>query len=86
MKFSIGFCFLLGEKTQDFIWAFRCFQELGINPAVVVMDGDQAQKNAPEEVFPYAATLLCVWHVNQCVLAKCKSIVRDDDWGAFGAV
>jgi MULE transposase domain len=85
MTFSIGFCFLPGETTQDFIWAFQCFQELGINPAVVVMDGDQAQKNASEEVFPYAATLLCIWHVNQCVLAKCKSIIGDEDWAVFEA-
>jgi len=78
MTFSIGFCFLPGESKEDFIWAFRCFQELGINPTVIIMDGDQAQKNASEEVFPGAPTLLCIWHVNQCVLAKCKSIVGDE--------
>jgi hypothetical protein len=49
------------------------------------MDGDQAQKNASEEVFPYVPTLLCIWHVNQCVLANCKSIVGNDDWEAFQA-
>jgi hypothetical protein len=43
------------------------------------MDGNQAQKNALEEVFPYALTLLYIWHVNQCVLAKCKSILGDED-------
>jgi hypothetical protein len=36
-------------------------------------------------VFPHTPTLLCIWHVNQCVLAKCKSIVRDEDWPAFEA-
>jgi hypothetical protein len=86
MTFSIGFCFLPGKTKQDFIWAFQCFQELGINPGVIVMDGDQAQKNASEEVFPYAPTLLCVWHVNQCVLANCKSIVGDKDWEVFEVV
>ena len=49
------------------------------------MDGDQAQKNVSEEVFLYAATLLCIWHVNQCVLAKCKSIIGDEDWAVFEA-
>jgi hypothetical protein len=49
------------------------------------MDGDQAQKNASEEVFPYAPTLLCVWHVNQCVLANCKSIVGNEEWPVFEA-
>lgn len=36
-------------------------------------------------VFPYTPTLLCVWHVKQCVLANCKSIVGQDDWEAFEA-
>jgi hypothetical protein len=49
------------------------------------MDGDQAQKNALKEVFPDALTLLYIWHVNQCVLAKCKSIIRQEDWPVFKA-
>ena len=49
------------------------------------MDGDQAQKNTSEEVFPYTPILLCIWHVNQYVLAKCKSIVGHEDWPAFEA-
>ena len=51
------------------------------------MDGDQAQKNASEEVFPFAPTLLCIWHVNQCILANCKSIVGEEEgsWKAFEA-
>jgi hypothetical protein len=85
MIFSIGFCFLPGETQQDFTWAFRCFQELGISPGVIVMDGDKAQKNASEEVFPYAPILLYIWHMNQCVLANCKSIVGYEDWPEFEA-
>ena len=49
------------------------------------MDGDQAQKNVSEEVFSDAPILLCTWHVNQCVLVKCKSIVGHEDWLAFKA-
>jgi MULE transposase domain len=85
MSFSIGFCFLPGETKEDFIWAFQCFKDLGINPPFIVMDGDDAQKNASEEVFLYTPTLLCIWHVNQCVLAKCKRIVGEEDWEAFEA-
>ena len=84
MTFSIGFCFLPGETQQDFVWAFQCFQEHGINPGVIVMDGDKAQKNASDEVFQ-CPTLLCIWHVNQCVLANCKSTVGQNDWEAFEA-
>ncbi|KAF5190520.1 Transposase [Thalictrum thalictroides] len=85
MTFSIGFCFLPGEAQEDFTWAFRCFRELGINPMAIVMDGDQAQRNASEEVFPNTPTLLCIWHVNQCILAKCKNIVGQEDWKSFEA-
>jgi zinc finger SWIM domain-containing protein 3 len=85
MTFSIGFCFLPSETQQDFIWGFQCFQELRIKPAVIVMDSDQAQKNASEVVFPHAPILLCIWHVNQCVLANCKSIVGNEEWPAFEA-
>jgi hypothetical protein len=83
MTFSIGFCFLPGEKQEDFIWAFRCFQELGIRPEVIIMDGDQAQRNASEEVFPDTPILLCIWHINQCILANCKNRVGEENWKAF---
>ena len=59
MTFSVGFCFLPGETQQDFIWAFQCFQELGLNPKAIIIDSDQAQKNTLEEVFLDALTLLC---------------------------
>ena len=85
MTFSIGFCFLPGEKQEDFIWAFQCFQELEICPKLIVMDGDNAQKNASETVFPDAPTLLCIWHVNQCVLANCKNCIREENWKVFEA-
>jgi hypothetical protein len=83
LTFSVGFCFLPGEAQEDFTWAFQCFQELGISPKVVVMDGDKAQKNASEEVFLHAPTLLCTWHVNQCVLAKCKPLIGKENWDEF---
>ena len=46
------------------------------------MDGDDALKNASEEVFIGVPTMLCTWHVNKCVLANCKNILGDD-WPAF---
>ena len=85
LTFSIGFCFLPGETQQDFAWGFRCFQEYSISPKVIIIDGDQAQKNAIEEVFPNTPTLLCIWHVNQCVLSNCKALVGQEDWESFQA-
>ena len=60
MTFSIGFYFLLNETQQDFTWAFQCFQELKIKLTIIVMDSDQAQKNALKEVFLDALTLLYI--------------------------
>ncbi len=48
------------------------------------MDGEQASKNASDIVFPNTPTMLCVWHVNQCVLANCKSVFeKGEDWIEF---
>ena len=47
------------------------------------MNSDQAQKNILEEVFLDAPILLCIWHINQYVLAKYKSILGDKDWPVF---
>ena len=49
------------------------------------MDGDDALKNASEEVFIVVPTMLCTWHVNKCVLANCKNILGDD-WPAFNSM
>jgi hypothetical protein len=84
--FSIGFCFLPGEQASDYAWALQRFQELGISPGVVVMDGDDALKNASEEVFIGVPTMLCTWHVNKCVLANCKKMLGDEDWPAFNSM
>ena len=83
MTFSIGFCFLPSEKDTDYVWAFQCFKELGIHPSVIIMDGDHSIQNASKTVFPLVPTLLCIWHVNQRVLANCKSIVGQEEWNAF---
>lgn len=47
------------------------------------MDGDKALRNASEHVYPNTPTMLCSWHVNQCVLANCKNRVGSDDWPEF---
>ena len=85
MTFSIEFCFLPGETKEDFIQAFQCFQGLGINPTIIVIDGDQTQRNTSEEVFLHTPILLCIQYINQYILTKCKSIVREENWPVFEA-
>lgn len=84
-SFSIGFVFLPGESAYDYIWALQRFYNIGIRPGVVVMDGDDAIKNASETVYPGVPTMLCTWHVNQRVLAYCKTVL-EDDWDGFNSL
>jgi hypothetical protein len=76
-SFSIGFTFLPSKTATNYTWAVQQFKALRIRPGVVVMDGDNAIRIASETVFEDIPTMLCTWHVNQCVLANCKSILRD---------
>ena len=70
--FSAGFAFLQGEKSEDYHWAFLQACAVGLNPGVLVMDGEEAVKIGAEAVWPNMPTLLCVWHVNMCVQENCK--------------
>lgn len=47
------------------------------------MDDDQVQRNAIEHVFANMPTLICIWHENQCIQGKCKSLACDEDWPIF---
>jgi len=44
-------------------------------PGVIVTDRDLALKNALKTVFPDATNLLCRFHINKNVKAKCKTLV-----------
>lgn len=54
---------------------------------MVVTDADDATINAVEQVFPSVPTILCLWHINQCVKKHYKDIVGydKDGWEAFEA-
>ena len=80
---AISVCFLPAETREDIAWALKEFQKLKIYPKVVIIDGDNAIKNAVEDTWPSVPTMLCTWHVNKCVLSNCKATVGNDDWPAF---
>ena len=46
---------------------------------MILTDKDQALSNALIEVFPNAAHLLCLWHVNMNVLGRAKVNLKDHD-------
>jgi hypothetical protein len=84
-SFSIAFCFLKSELSEDYVWALqsfiRCF---GIIPPVFVTDQEDALINAASYVFQSTTNLLCVWHLNKNVLKNCKLIFSTgDDFNSF---
>jgi transposase-like protein len=68
---------------------FRRKSYVNHEPAVVVPDRELALMAALSEVFPGAKHLLCVWHINKKILAKCMKhfvgIGSDEDkaWDSF---
>ncbi|KAH7861838.1 hypothetical protein Vadar_031552 [Vaccinium darrowii] len=52
-------------------------------PKVVVTDKELALMNAIARVFPKAAHLLCRWHIENNVFAKCRRKLDDKTWQQF---
>ncbi|XP_068498558.1 uncharacterized protein [Phaseolus vulgaris] len=79
LSFSAGFAFLSSEKENNFIWALQKFRgsllTSHVGPEVIVCDRDLALMNAINIVFPKARNLLCRFHINKNVKAKCKMLV-----------
>ena len=74
---QIGLVFMSREKQADYKWALgklkEVMTELGIpEPTVVVTDRELALMNALDALFLCSDHILCRWHVNMNVLAKCK--------------
>ena len=78
-SYTAAIVFMAAECVPDYEWALRQLQrDLGdAAPEVILTDRDQAFMNAVGSIFPDVAHLLCLWHVNQNVMAKAKAILRD---------
>ncbi|KAH1265139.1 Protein FAR1-RELATED SEQUENCE 2 [Glycine max] len=78
MIFSAGFAYVEGERRDAL-------------PGVIVTDRDQALMNEVKDVFPECTNLLCNFHINKNVKAKCKSLIAQkiawdyvmDCWGSL---
>jgi hypothetical protein len=81
-KFFFGVsCFLFGKINENFAWYFErlklnCYLRGIPSPKIFFMDADPAQIRAFKQVFPDAVILLCVWHVNEKIYAKLKSLFK----------
>ncbi|KAH1247282.1 Protein FAR1-RELATED SEQUENCE 5 [Glycine max] len=78
MIFSVGFAYVEGERRDAL-------------PEVIVTDRDQTLTNAVKAVFPDCTNLLCSFHINKNVRAKCKTLIAQknawdyamDCWGCL---
>nr|CAG8652006.1 14323_t:CDS:1 [Entrophospora candida] len=81
------FAFLKDEKEADYEWALTCISKIfnGMShPKVIVTDRELALMNAIGRIFPGAHHLLCIWHINKNILAKCKRhFATEEDWTEF---
>jgi hypothetical protein len=84
-SYTISICFLPSQDEVHIAWALDKFKKYGINPRLVVTDADDATQNAVKQVFSGVPTLLCLWHINECVKRHYKDIVGydKDGWAAF---
>ncbi|KAH1229382.1 PKS-NRPS hybrid synthetase [Glycine max] len=93
MTFSAGFAYMEGERVNNLVWALERFRDLFLRndrlPVVIVTDRDLALMNVVKVVFPECKNLLCRFHIDKNVKAKCKSLVGQknvwdyvmDNWG-----
>ena len=88
-SFCIAFAFLSGETEEDYTWALsrlKSLYELHNTkfPSVILTDRCLAVMNAASALFPSSAMLLCVWHANKGVLARCQPAFPDaEEWKTF---
>jgi hypothetical protein len=78
-SFCIAFAFMSGEEEADYLWVLSRLREVyeahGIAlPSVILTDRCLACMNAIANAaaFPEPTRLLCIWHINQAVLAHCQ--------------
>ncbi|KAL5127470.1 Protein FAR1-RELATED SEQUENCE 5 [Glycine soja] len=88
MTFSVGFAYVEGERINNLVWALQRFRDLFLKrdafPGVIVTDRDQTLMNAVKDVFPEYTNLLCSFHINKNVKAKCKSLIAQNNaWDYF---
>ncbi|KAL5123067.1 hypothetical protein HKD37_02G003737 [Glycine soja] len=79
MTFSTGFAYVEGEHVNNVVWALQRFRGLFLKRdallRVIVTKRDQALMNAVKVVFLDCTNLLCSFHINKNVNAKCKSLI-----------
>ncbi|XP_058217409.1 protein FAR1-RELATED SEQUENCE 5-like [Rhododendron vialii] len=78
--YSLMFAHLTNERIENLTWALSTLKKwmLGrgaLLPSVFVTDRDLALLSAIEACFPSARHILCIWHINQCIIKHCRGIL-----------
>jgi hypothetical protein len=70
-----------GKTEPNYSWALEKFKHINkISPKVIVTDRELALMNSLDKVFPGCQNLLCIWHINKNIVAKCKPIITPKNW------
>ncbi|KAL9667895.1 hypothetical protein QQ045_002264 [Rhodiola kirilowii] len=85
--YSLMFTYLSHEMVENLTWALSILKRLMVEkgatlPSVFVSDRDLALINAIGTCFPLSHYILCIWHINQCVLKKCRPMLGLE-WNQF---
>ena len=95
MTFFVDFAYLEGERVNNVVWALEWFRGFFLRhdalPGVIVTDRDLTLMNAMKIVFHECTNLLCRFHIDKNVKAKCKSLIGQknaweyvmDAWGSL---
>ena len=82
LTFAVAFAYMESEQTETLCWVLdklkQLFTKQGLWPQVILTDRDLALMKAIETVFPATVNLLCRFHINKNVKAKCKEYVVND--------
>ncbi|CAG8696391.1 10298_t:CDS:2 [Cetraspora pellucida] len=85
--FFICFVFLKDEREEDYKWALSRVSHLfdGIKkPKVIITDRELALMNGIRQIFSDSKNILCIWHVEKNILAKCKTHFHSgEEWEEF---
>ena len=77
-SFLICTTFMPSEDEKNYEWALTALKKVlksrrnDVMPRFLVSDNDSALLNAEQQVFLNSTRLLCRWHINKNVVARCK--------------
>ncbi|CAM8914698.1 unnamed protein product [Rhodiola kirilowii] len=85
--YSLMFAYVSHERVVKSDMGIKILKRLMVRkratlPSVFVSDRDLALINAIGTCFPLSHHILCIWHINQCVLKKCRPMLGLE-WNQF---